>query len=167
MENEGEHCSTCVIHVPLERYTPVKKELAEEQRVRDLSGKHLLIADDNNLNLVILRAILSPAGITFMEARDGEEAVKLFVDSPEHTFDCILMDMRMPKLDGIRATAEIRASGKADATVIPIIGVSANGFEYDIRQARMAGVDDYIAKPIDRELLFSSIDRLIKRAKQK
>ena len=73
------------------------------------------------------------------------------------------MDMRMPKLDGIRATAQIRESGKSDARTIPIIGVSANGFMDDIRQAQIAGVNEYTTKPIERDSLLSAMDKLIKR----
>jgi two-component system sensor histidine kinase/response regulator len=100
--------------------------------------------------------------MTYVEAIDGEEAVKTFVSSPEETFDCILMDMRMPKLDGIRATMQIRESSNADAKLVPIIGVSANGFADDIRQARKAGIDEYTTKPIDRDNLLSAMTRLIK-----
>ena len=110
----------------------------------------MLIAEDNDLNRTILGALLTHEGITFAEAKDGEEAVRLYESAPEGTFDCILMDMRMPTLDGIKATAMIRDSGKADAKTVPIIGVSANGFSADIKQAQLAGVNSYTAKPIDR-----------------
>ena len=128
-----------------------------------LSGLNALIAEDNDLNRTILGAMLSHEGMTFVEAIDGEEAVQAFVNSPLDSFDCILMDMRMPKLDGIRATMAIRDSGRADARTVPIIGVSANGFADDIKQARLAGVDSYTTKPIDRDNLLSAISTLTNR----
>lgn len=121
------------------------------------------MAEDNALNRTILGALLQNEGMTYTEAADGEEAVKAYLDAPANTYDCILMDMKMPKLDGIRATKAIRDSGRADAKTLPIIGVSANGFADDIRQARLAGIDDYVTKPIERESLLSSMTTLIKR----
>ena len=114
-----------------------------------LEGRHILVAEDNELNRLILCSILTHEGMTYTEAADGEEAFRLFMDAPEYTFDCVLMDMRMPNVDGIKSTMMIRDSGKADAN-IPIIGVSANGFEDDIKQAKKAGLDGYMTKPIDR-----------------
>ena len=73
------------------------------------------------------------------------------------------MDMRMPRLDGVRATTQIRDSGKSDAKTIPIIGVSANGYADDIRQARMSGIDEYTTKPIDRDSLLMAMSKLIRR----
>ena len=129
----------------------------------NLAGCNVLVAEDNGLNRTILEAMLANEGITYAEAVDGEEALKAFLDAPEHTFSCILMDMRMPKLDGIRATVAIRAADKADAKTIPIIGVSANGFADDIKKARQAGIDEYITKPIDRDNLLMAMAKLIKR----
>lgn len=123
----------------------------------DLRGSHVLVAEDNGLNRRILCNILAKEGMTYTETMDGETAFRAFAESPEKTFDFILMDMRMPKLDGIRATAEIRGSGKGDAATIPILGVSANGFAEDIKKARIAGVDEYIMKPIDRDSLLRAM----------
>ena len=133
------------------------------RREYKLSGLNALIAEDNDLNRTILGALLAHEGMTFVEAKDGEEAVNTFINSPVDSFDCILMDMRMPKLDGIRATMAIRDSGRADARTVPIIGVSANGFADDIKQARLAGVDSYTTKPIDRDNLLTAISTLTNR----
>ncbi len=129
----------------------------------NLKGCNVLIAEDNDLNRTILGAMLQHEGITFVEARDGEEAVDAFLSSPVGTFDCVLMDMRMPKLDGIKATTAIRDSGKADGKTIPIIGVSANGFADDVKQARLAGINNYTTKPIDRDNLLAAMSELIKK----
>jgi two-component system CheB/CheR fusion protein len=160
--------STFTIHVMLKRFTKKLDEQPDCYAVPapkdyDLSGCNVLIAEDNALNRTILGAMLANEGMTFVEAADGEEVVQNFIDAPERTFDCILMDMRMPKLDGIRATAEIRGSGKSDAKLVPIIGVSANGFADDIQQARQSGIDEYVTKPIDRDALLSAMSKLIKR----
>ena len=167
VESEEGKGSTFTIHVELERFVD-----GEEQQDKytttapeeyDLAGCHVLVAEDNALNRTILGALLTNEGMTYVETVNGEEAVKAFVDAPEQTFDCVLMDMRMPKLDGIRATTQIRESDKLDAKTIPIIGVSANGFADDIRKARKAGIDEYTTKPIDRDSLLSAMTRLIKR----
>ena len=155
--------STFTITVLLDRQTEADKEQREQAFSNNLSGKNVLIAEDNALNRTILGALIKNEGMTYAEAQDGEEAVKKFTDEPAGTFDCILMDMRMPKLDGIRATAKIRASGKPDAKTVPIIGVSANGFVDDIRKAQDAGVNEYTTKPIYRENLLTAIRKLIKR----
>lgn len=167
VESEEGKGSTYTIHVELDRYIE-DKELPEEHvsatpEEYDLSGCNILVAEDNALNRTILGALLTTEGMTYVETVNGEEAVNAFMDAPENTFDCILMDMRMPKLDGIRATTQIRDCGRADARTIPIIGVSANGFADDIRQARKAGIDEYTTKPIDRDSLLSAMTKLIKR----
>ena len=168
VESEEGKGTTFTIHVMLDRYVPGEGQ--EEDRFAvvnpveyDLAGCNVLVAEDNALNRTILGALLANEGMTFVETANGEETVKTFIDAPEHTFSCILMDMRMPKLDGIRATAKIRESGKTDARTIPIIGVSANGFADDIRQARQSGIDEYITKPIDRDSLLMAMSKLIKR----
>ena len=129
-----------------------------------LAGCNFLVAEDNQLNMTILGSILTHEGITFEEAGDGESAVKAYVDAPDNSFDCILMDMKMPGIDGIKATMMIRASGKSDCQTIPIIGVSANGFTDDIKQARAAGISGYITKPIDRDKLFDTIRDLVRKS---
>ena len=125
-----------------------------------LLGSRVLVVEDNALNRAILCNLLTREGMICTEAVDGEKAVSAFVDSPEDTFDFILMDMRMPKLDGIRATERIRRSGKADAATVPIIGVSANGFLEDIRKAREAGINEYTTKPIDKDHLIAVMQRV-------
>ncbi len=154
--------STFTIHVLLSRYHEEEARQDDLTQPADygLAGKNVLIAEDNALNRTILGALIKNEGMTYTEAADGEEAVSKFVDAPERTFDYILMDMRMPKLDGIRATSKIRSSGKGDAKTIPIIGVSANGFVDDIRKAQDAGVDEYTTKPIDRDSLLTVMKKL-------
>ena len=168
VESEEGRGSTFKIHLMLDRCVEGEDGTEDKYSVPapmefNLAGCHVLIAEDNALNRTILEAMLANEGISYVEAVDGAEALKLFTDAPAHTFRCILMDMRMPKMDGIRATAAIRASGKDDAKTVPIIGVSANGFADDIRKARLAGIDEYITKPIDRDHLLTAMTKLMKR----
>lgn len=135
---------------------------SELHKSYDLNGCNILIAEDNSLNRRILGALVANEGMTFVEAADGEEVVNKYLDAPDFTFDCILMDMRMPKLDGIKATQKIRDSGRPDAKTIPIVGVSANGFVEDIKQARRAGIDEYTTKPIERDNLLAVMKKLIR-----
>ena len=169
VESEEGRGSTFTIHVELDRVKENGEKAvdyrATEPREYNLAGCNILIAEDNALNRTILGALLENEGMTFAEAADGEVAVRLYQDAPDNSFDCILMDMRMPKLNGIKATIAIRASEKPDAHTIPIIGVSANGFADDIRQARESGIDEYTTKPIDRDSLLDAMNKLIKRKK--
>lgn len=167
VESEEGKGSTFTIHIQLDRYVEgdvsVDTYATAAPQEYDLAGCNVLIAEDNTLNRTILGALLTNEGMTYKEATNGEEVVRAFVEAPERTFDCILMDMRMPKLDGIRATIKIRESGKADAKTVPIIGVSANGFADDIRQARQSEIDEYTTKPIERDNLLSAMTKLIRR----
>ncbi|MDD3336211.1 MAG: response regulator [Eubacteriales bacterium] len=171
VESEVGAGTTFRIHLMLARYTQGGNGTKEEYAISapvdyELGGCNVLIAEDNALNRMILESLLTNEGITFTEACDGDQAVKVFEQMPESTFDCILMDMRMPKLDGIRATSMIRAMDRADAKKVPIIGVSANGFADDIDKARLAGINEYVTKPIDREILLAAMVKLIKHKRQ-
>ena len=168
VESEEGRGSTFTIHVQFDRYVEDEEAMQDKPapvilQSYDLAGCNVLLAEDNALNRTIIGALLSNEGMTFTEAADGEAAVQAFMDAPEQSFDCVLMDMRMPKLDGIRAARKIRESGRMDARTVPIIGVSANGFADDIRKARQAGIDDYVTKPIERDSLLSAMMRLIRR----
>ncbi|MDO5112224.1 MAG: ATP-binding protein [Clostridia bacterium] len=166
VESEPGKGSVFTVRLPMERYDaavhvspPVHTGAPQAY---SLKGCHALVAEDNALNRTILGAMLANEGITYDEAINGEEAVNAFQNAPANTYDCILMDMRMPKLDGIRATLLIRAADKPDASTIPIIGVSANGFADDIKQAYLAGINSYVPKPIDRDDLLSAMSTLLK-----
>lgn len=171
VESEEGKGSTFTIHINVNRYLDNKEAEADKFAVAvpqeyNLAGCHVLIAEDNGLNRTILGALLTNEGMTYVETENGEDAFRTYAEAPDYSFDCILMDMRMPKLDGIRATQKIRSSGKADAVTVPIIGVSANGFEDDIKQARQAGINEYVTKPIEREALLSAMTGCIERRKQ-
>ena len=169
VESEPGVGSTFTVSVKLKKYSKKLYSSSNDAGGNDfsgLSGCNVLMAEDNSLNRMILGALLKNEGISFVEAEDGAVAVDTFIKMPPHTFDCILMDMRMPKIDGIKATVMIRDSGKEDAETIPIIGVSANGFSDDINQAYKAGLDDYTTKPIDKDKLLSVMMKHINKQEE-
>ncbi|MDR3203920.1 MAG: response regulator [Deltaproteobacteria bacterium] len=111
-------------------------------------GKRALLVDDVDLNRKIAKAILKVTGIDIDEAVDGQAAVKIFENSPENTYDIILMDVQMPILDGYQASEAIRKLDRDDAHKVPIIALTANAFKEDIEKALEAGMNAHIAKPI-------------------
>jgi len=115
-----------------------------------LRDKRIMIVDDHNINLMIVNEILANAdeGVKQYNASDGKEAYDKFMQSPEWYYDCILMDIQMPHMDGFTASMEIRKSGRADC-MVPIIALSANALKEDIDNAFAAGMNDHLAKPID------------------
>lgn len=155
---------------PTEASTPVEPTPVKEPK-RDLTadfiehfsleGLNLLIVEDNQLNMEIACDILSMKGVKLTCAWDGLQAVDLFTTSPEFTFDAILMDMRMPKMDGCEASATIRASGRADAKTIPIIACTANAFSEDIAATQNAGMNAHVSKPLDFTVLEHVLAKVI------
>lgn len=115
----------------------------------DYAGKRILIAEDNDLNREISRTMVSEMGIQAEEAVDGGEAVKKVAQSPEGYNDLILMDIQMPVMNGYEATRAIRALDREDVKSLPIIAMTADAFEEDVRNAKRAGKDRHFAKPID------------------
>jgi CheY-like chemotaxis protein len=111
-------------------------------------GKRVLIVDDVDLNRKIAKAMLKVTGISVDEAVDGSAALKMFEESPEHTYDIILMDVQMPIMDGYQASMAIRGLNRIDARSVPIIALTANAFKEDIDKALEAGMNAHIAKPI-------------------
>ena len=131
---------------------PEKKE-EEAQTEASLEGLHVLIAEDQEMNAEVLADLLDLEEITSEWARDGSQAVDLFARSEKGHFDAILMDMRMPVMDGLAATRNIRSLERSDAASIPIIALSANAFEEDVKQCLQAGMNAHLSKPVDIDLL--------------
>jgi len=113
----------------------------------DFSGKVVLLVDDIDINLEIAVALLEPTHLTIDTATNGQEAVDAFAASPER-YDAILMDVQMPDMDGLQATAMIRKLHTARASTIPIIAMTANVFAEDIQKCLDAGMNDHLGKPI-------------------
>jgi len=123
------------------------------------AGKRVLLVEDNEINREIAVMILEKFGLAVYTAVNGQEAVADYLNQPGGFYDVILMDVRMPVMDGLEATRQIRASYKEDAASVPIVALTANAFEEDVRQSLAAGMDDHLMKPIEPDVLF---DRLCK-----
>ncbi|MDD3368497.1 MAG: response regulator [Lachnospiraceae bacterium] len=124
----------------------------------DFKGKKILIAEDVALNLEVAVSLLKMVGIDVVCAEDGKQAVEVFTSNPAGTYDCILMDINMPVMDGYEATRQIRTSGKEDAKTIPIYAMTANAFSSDVTDALNAGMNGHIAKPIETDVLYKTLE---------
>lgn len=133
------------------------KRISEDRIDSRIMGMKVLVVEDNELNLDIVREVLSEKGILVTSAENGQVAVDLFRDNPPGTFDAVLMDMHMPVLDGVAATEEIRAMQRTDAQTIPIIALTANELEEDIRRTKAAGMNDFLTKPFDMDKVFRAL----------
>jgi FOG: CheY-like receiver len=159
--------SVFTVTVPLDRAQAPERPEADEvpaetaREAVSLEGLHLLIAEDQEMNAEILAEILEMEGMSSEWAENGRRAVELFAQSEAGQFDAILMDMRMPVLDGLGAAREIRKLDRPDAGAIPIVALTANAFEEDVKQCLQAGMNAHLSKPIDVELLKQTLGRLI------
>ncbi len=135
----------------------------QKEREDSLVGMKVLVVEDNELNLEIVTEVLRERGLLVTTAENGQIAVELFENSRQGTFDVILMDMHMPVMGGVEATKRIRAMAHADAQTIPILALTANDFEEDIRQTREAGMNDHLTKPFDMEKIFGALAAYAKR----
>lgn len=133
--------------------TEMKQQKIEEM----LQGMHILLAEDHPLNAEIARRLLEKDGCTVEWVDDGEKCVKCFEASEANQYDMILMDIRMPNMDGIDAARTIRSLSRADAAKIPIIAMTANAYDSDIRNCLSAGMNAHIAKPIEPQKLYETI----------
>ena len=128
-----------------------------------LKGRNILLAEDNDLNAEIAEAILESAGPKIERVEDGIQCVNRIEKMPADTYDMILMDIQMPKMDGYKATQAIRNLSDKDKASIPIIAMTANAFEEDKRDAIAAGMDGHIAKPIQVDKLLSMLAGIIRQ----
>ena len=156
--------TTFVIRVPFRIDTDrdSKVETGEKTEV-SIRGLHILLAEDNELNMEIAEFMLQNEGAKVTKAWDGQEAVKIFEKSRSGEFDVILMDIMMPVMNGYEAAKMIRSLDREDAKAIPIIAMTANAFTEDRLRAKEAGMDEHVAKPVDVELLIKVIHRLVER----
>ena len=132
-----------------------------------LAGRRVLMAEDVEQNAEILADLLELEDIGSERARNGKEAVQMFSDSEEGYYDAILMDVRMPEMDGLTATRTIRALERPDAKMIPIIAMTANVFDEDIERSMKAGMNAHISKPIETEKMYETMARLISEAESR
>jgi CheY-like chemotaxis protein len=128
----------------------------------DLKGLRVLVAEDVDVNAEILQMILKSREIESDVAVNGKIAVDLFESNPENYYAAILMDVRMPEMDGLEATRHIRAMERPDAAVIPIIALTANAFDEDVQRSLQAGLNAHLTKPIKPEILIETLESLIR-----
>ena len=142
------------------RFKPVQVAVSPTQAAVDLSvlaGKHILLAEDHPLNVQVAARLLERKGVIVQLAENGRLALEHFEHMPPGFFDAILMDIRMPVMDGLEATRALRALPRPDARSIPIIAMTANAYEEDIQKSRAAGMDAHLSKPVEPYLLYQTI----------
>ena len=154
--------TTFVIRVPfkIDLDVDIREEQADVSE-KSIKGLHILLAEDNELNMEIAEFVLQNEGAEVSKAWNGEETVELFRKSESGEFDAILMDIMMPVMNGYEATKMIRSLDREDAKVIPIIAMTANAFTEDRLRAKEAGMNEHIAKPFDAKLLVKIIHKLV------
>ncbi len=161
-ESEKGVGTTFVIRVPFKIDPDVdKREEQKDVSEKSIKGLHILLAEDNELNMEIAEFVLQNEGADVTKAWDGQEAVELFRNSEPGEFDVILMDIMMPVMNGYEAAKMIRSLDREDAKEVPIIAMTANAFTEDRIRAKEAGMDEHVAKPVDVELLIKIIYKLV------
>lgn len=133
----------------------------------DFKGAQILLAEDNEINAEIATSLLKNKNAKVSLAKNGAEAVEQFASSPVGHFKAILMDVRMPIMDGLEASKTIRAMKKKDALTIPIIAMTANAFQEDVNQSLEAGMNAHLAKPIEPEVLYSTLEKFLEKKEDK
>ena len=162
-ESEKGVGTTFVIRVPFKIDLDAdKREESKDVSEKSIKGMHVLLAEDNELNMEIAEFLLQNEGAEVTKAWNGQEIVELFRKSESGEFDVILMDIMMPIINGYEAAKRIRSLDREDAKKIPIIAMTANAFTEDRIRAKEAGMDEHVAKPIDVELLIKVIHKLVK-----
>ena len=139
-----------------------KKNTKPKEKRAELKGRRVLLAEDVQVNAEIMMMVLSMREIEVELAENGRIAVDKFMEHPVGYYDAILMDMRMPEMDGLTATRTIRASGKEDAQSIPIIALTANAFDEDVQRSLQAGLNAHLSKPVEPDTLFDTLETFIR-----
>ena len=156
--------TTFVIRIPFQIDADMKDRTETEEKTEtSIQGLHVLLTEDNELNMEIAEFVLQNEGAVVTKAWNGQKAVDIFRKNRPGEFDVILMDIMMPVMNGYEAAKLIRSLDREDAKVIPIIAMTANAFTEDKIRAKEAGMDEHIAKPVDGKLLVKVINELVKR----
>ncbi|MBP3901136.1 MAG: response regulator [Blautia sp.] len=138
-----------------------RKNIRLVRETADLAGKRILLAEDMEVNAEIMMMVLSMREMIAEHAENGREAVEMYMNHEPYYYDAVLMDMRMPEMDGLEAAAAIRGSGRTDAKSIPIIALTANAFDEDVQHSMQAGMNAHLSKPVEPETLFMTLEGLI------
>ncbi|EGC02317.1 hybrid sensor histidine kinase/response regulator [Ruminococcus albus] len=128
----------------------------------ELKGRNILLAEDVPINAEIVKMVIAMREIHVDHAENGKTALEKFSASEVGHYDAVLMDVRMPEMDGLEAAAKIRALERADAKTVPIIAMTANAFDEDVQRSLQAGMNAHLSKPIDNDILFGTLESLIK-----
>ncbi|MEG1014664.1 MAG: ATP-binding protein, partial [Clostridia bacterium] len=138
--------------------------LWKNQATYDFGGKKFLLVEDQLLNVMVARKLLEFKNATVEVAANGQLGLEMFAKAPEHTYDAVLMDIRMPVMDGLQSAQAIRELDSAWAKRVPILAMSANAFDEDVTKSKNAGMNAHIAKPIEAELLYQTLANLLSEA---
>lgn len=164
-ESEEGKGTTFIIRIPfvIDQSQEEKEKLNDSADKPSIQGYHILLVEDNELNMEIAEFVLEKEGAVVTKAWNGKEAVELFSESATGEYDAILMDMMMPVMDGYQAARTIRAMDREDAKTIPIIAMTANAFTEDRIKSREAGMNAHISKPLDLDLLVETLHTMVSR----
>ena len=163
IESEEGKGTTVVVNLP-HRYIIEKEEVdVVDDKEIDLTGKHILLVEDNDLNAEIAQTLLEDKGLKVMRAKDGLEAITIVKENAVDCFDCILMDIQMPRMNGFEACKVIRSLPN-NRSQLPIIALTANAFEEDRQDCLEAGMSEHVAKPIEIQSLLQTIESVLKGA---
>lgn len=165
VESRLEEGSTFKVTLPIKINEEQGQQTTEQEEdiPVNISGMKVLLVEDNAINCEIVQYMLEDAGAVVVIAENGKVAVDTFTAAEYGAFDCILMDVMMPVMNGLDATRAIRNLDRPDAESVPIIGLSANAFEEDVVKAREAGMNEHLTKPVDMEKMFKVMWRLRKK----
>ncbi len=139
-----------------------EKPVVVQPQVYDFTGKRILLCEDHPLNIEVAKHILEHVGFTVDVAENGVSGVEQFMDHGDGWYSCVLMDIRMPLMDGLTATQKIRGAPLSYAKTVPIVAMSANAFAEDVEKSLSAGMNAHLAKPIEPDVLYSTLRRFIK-----
>ena len=148
-------------HLPCAIVPTVAEPVAPKSCSVSLQGKQILLAEDNAINAEIMTRLLEKKGAQVTVAADGLLVVKQYADSEQYAYDAILMDVQMPNQDGLAATQAIRSLNRPDAHTVPIIALTANAYDDDVRACLKAGMDDHLAKPVATEVLYETLQKWV------
>ncbi len=140
--------------------------LYKEKKRADLKGRRILLAEDIMINVEIMKQLMTMKEVTTDHAENGRIALEMFAQSKPGTYEAILMDVRMPEMDGLEATRTIRVLDRPDAKRVPIIAMTANAFDEDVQLSLQAGMNAHLSKPVEPEHLYQTLEELIWEAQQ-
>ena len=163
LDSEPGEGSTFSFSIPIKLGESMEQK--EQQEEISFDGCHILVVEDNELNAEIARCLLEERGFKVDHAGDGAQAVERIGNTPPGTYDVILMDIMMPVMDGLEATRTIRSMEREDCHTIPIIAMSANAFDDDLKKSVECGMNGHLSKPVEVDKLYQTLDEVIRSRK--